>query len=454
MRKNSSLTLCLLPLLVLLSLVAAKETTKLVVHMASSGARFPASLGGDWARSPAALTHVGMRQLYLMGRDLRKQYVEGGLLSERYSPAELMLRASANKSAATCMSAYALARGLYLPGTGYSLNDKEIKRAVPPNDNFNYTSAQKELRDAALPNYFSTVAVTMYNGEADYVLDAATVCPNVQSMVDAYRDDNSTLQSRENSLEAVYKKGIYAELSKAFKTEVGNMSEALRYRDLLLSAKHYAKDLGVTISKEGMGQLDQIYALVEYEEFYGSLDVARTVAHGMLGEISDQLKKLRENSPKRKKMVSYVIPETNILAVLRLLSHNVSTGYVQVPYASSFVVEVFSEDATPVEYKARMKFNGIVYPWPTGENEVSLDRLSNWTVEMQLKDFDSFCDAKKSAKKLNDTPWLVAGMVVCGLIVLMIVMTCVYILKKHNGDDTDHRNSVEDLHDDEIKIIP
>ena len=63
-----------------------------VIHMANLGARFPAIISGDWVKNSGGLTHVGMRQLYLLGRELRKRYIEDNeLLDEQFKPAQFLL---------------------------------------------------------------------------------------------------------------------------------------------------------------------------------------------------------------------------------------------------------------------------------------------------------------------------------------------------------------------------
>ena len=84
------------------------------------------------------LTYMGKRMLYLLGVKARKKYVvEKKLLSEKYSPQEILIRSTdVNR---TIESVECFIQGLYPHETGYVLNDKVANNksiSYPPNKKY------------------------------------------------------------------------------------------------------------------------------------------------------------------------------------------------------------------------------------------------------------------------------------------------------------------------------
>jgi len=430
-----------------------KDELIFVAHLSNVGARFPNRIPASWVKAPGELTHVGMRQLYLLGRELRKQYIEDkGLLGEQYNPTEYLLRAASYNMTTTIASANAFARGLYLPGSGYSLNSDEIKRAVPPNNSTNYTEFQRELRNAALLNFFDSVPVLSYGGGPDYGLAAAKYCNNLEKLIQSRADQNDTLERRRDELNQRCAQGVYKELSQVFKKSIQDMQTALEYRDYIISAKYYGQDYG-QISEAGLRQLDEIYSFVKYEEYFEDPMVARIISNGVIGEIVDLINKTMEGNEKRVKMASYFVENNNILALLRLLQHNASTGYVQIPFASSLQLEMYHTDPTPSPYALRLFFNGKQIKWPDGSYDIGVTRFIYWAKQITVPDFASKCLKQGNGDKAgSDTPWVVAGAIVGAAIVVMLVITCLYILRKEKSESEKNEDAEEAS--GEIRLTP
>ena len=447
-------------LLLVLICAAAADEIFFVAHLANIGARFPKSDFDSWVRTPGELTQVGMRQLYLLGRELRQQYViNAGLLSERFNSYELSLRAAFSNWTTTSASAYSFVRGLYPPGTGYSLSDFNIERAIPPNNETNYTEYQKELRDAALPNYFDTVPVMIYGGDADLVLSAAVYCDNLPKIVKQQVDSSSALKNRRAYLEKKGKEGVFAELSKLFNEEVATIKDALMYRDYFISAKYYAVILKEKLSEEGMKQLNEMYAFVKYEEYYADSSVAKVVSNGALSEIKTILSASMTGKPDRTKMVSYIVEDNNIFAILRLLYQNLTTGYVEVPFASSLQFEVIKNGSSnadagaEVQYKVKVVYNGKALTWPNGQLELPLKEFNAW-IDLSIlpqSDFMKACKGTEIKPSKGDTTWLVFGLIVCGLIIAMMVIVCIYVLKGGKEDELG-KPQTDDLKDEDMAV--
>ena len=132
------------------------------IEMTRNGATAPMKFYpwdvGFWTVGPGELTPAGLRQQYLIGTQMRYQYLtQQNLITANVSLSQVyILSTDADR---TLMSAEAQALGLYPPGTGISLNEAQIQQAVPPISVSNLQQLQAELGSAALPAYASALPI-------------------------------------------------------------------------------------------------------------------------------------------------------------------------------------------------------------------------------------------------------------------------------------------------------
>ena len=105
------------------------------------GASYPKQELFDWAFNKSMqLSSAGIRQHYILGRELRKRYVDDtNLLDDNYNPTQLYVRAAVIDRAIS--SAYSQLSGLYVAGTGHVIKSDVVRdKTVPPNpaDYFNW----------------------------------------------------------------------------------------------------------------------------------------------------------------------------------------------------------------------------------------------------------------------------------------------------------------------------
>jgi len=145
----------LLPSLAVARVIFAIEMTR---NGATAPMKFYPWDEGVWSVSPGELTPAGLRQQYLVGTQMRYQYLtQQSLITPNISLSQVyMLSTDAGR---TLMSAQAQALGLYPPGTGLSLNAAQILQAVPPISVSNLTGLQEELGSAALPEFAAVVPI-------------------------------------------------------------------------------------------------------------------------------------------------------------------------------------------------------------------------------------------------------------------------------------------------------
>jgi hypothetical protein len=111
----------------------------MVIEMFRHGARAP--IYNYWDANtydfPGELTEVGIKQLYLLGYQLRKEYIENlNFLSETYNPKEIYVRSTDYNR--TLMSAQAHLLGLFSSNKNVNLKkEKSInEKIIPPYKDF------------------------------------------------------------------------------------------------------------------------------------------------------------------------------------------------------------------------------------------------------------------------------------------------------------------------------
>jgi hypothetical protein len=126
----------------------------MVQHGSSSPAYpIPTMNWADWPeRQPFELTGMGMRQQYLLGRELRRRYNEHNMLNQSLLLHQTMARSIDHNSSTS--SAQAFLRG-FVNQTQVKLKDTELPHAKPPMPVKEYFV--KNIRDSVLPYGFDTL---------------------------------------------------------------------------------------------------------------------------------------------------------------------------------------------------------------------------------------------------------------------------------------------------------
>eukprot|EP01017_Pseudomicrothorax_dubius_P048332 TRINITY_DN8771_c1_g1_i2.p1 TRINITY_DN8771_c1_g1~~TRINITY_DN8771_c1_g1_i2.p1 ORF type:complete len:243 (-),score=28.37 TRINITY_DN8771_c1_g1_i2:4-732(-) len=150
---------------------------KFVIQFNRHGARAPLHKFFDisgW-KEKGVLTARGMRQLYLLGAELRKRYItDKHFLPETYDPNLVLIRSTAFNR--TLQSAQSLVLGLYPLGTGELLTDDyPQKKAVPPGYD---TYDLLDLKLEALPSRYQPIPIHVKLPEEDELLTFEEGCPS------------------------------------------------------------------------------------------------------------------------------------------------------------------------------------------------------------------------------------------------------------------------------------
>jgi hypothetical protein len=158
------------------------------------------------------LTEVGMRQTYILGREMRNRYIEReNLLSKKYNNTELYVRSTSSSRALQSASSHLY--GLYPLGTGLEIDQNyPLDIAVPPYQNL--TLDIPNMGYDALPRKFQPIEIHSLDQEKDMLLNYANLCP--------------TYQILKNQQE---KKQLFQDLNVEFKETLEHMQEIFKTTD-------------------------------------------------------------------------------------------------------------------------------------------------------------------------------------------------------------------------------
>ena len=123
-----------------------------------------------------------MRQTYILGREMRKRYVEReNLLSKKYKNKELYVRSTASSRALQSASSHLY--GLYPLGTGLEIDQNyPLDIAVPPYQNL--TLDIPHMGYDALPRKFQPIEIHSLDQDKDMLLNYGNICPTFKILRD------------------------------------------------------------------------------------------------------------------------------------------------------------------------------------------------------------------------------------------------------------------------------
>lgn len=234
------LTLSFLILQLVLLVCAAKDELILVFEISRHGARAPVDekYSKDFEVGTGMLTPSGMRQHYLLGRYLRKKYVdEMKFISSHYNQDEIHV--SSTHMPRTIQSARCHLLGMFPPAsTNKKVSDEKMFKSLPHIKlSGNYTGDSED----SIPGRYEPIAVNNNEIKRDSIY-ATGSCPYLAKQIES-RKTNRKLWTKYDDY---FKPRIYKQLADYF-----NMTE---------DSIHYllAHDLGdVLISYEYEGLLKE-----------------------------------------------------------------------------------------------------------------------------------------------------------------------------------------------------
>jgi len=198
-----------------------------VVQFSRHGARYPRQPLFKWNLDPMGLTPAGMRQQYILGRELRNRYIDHyKFLDPIYNPKQILLQSSGHKR--TLNSIYAQLAGFF-EQTGYEISNKNAELAVPPNKE-NYTKFIKTLGNYTVDYKYKIMPIKSVQTSLDFYLEPQEACLSGTQVRKQYREINNE-KIREFNREH---KDVFEDLKNVFNISGDlNISYAIELRDML-----------------------------------------------------------------------------------------------------------------------------------------------------------------------------------------------------------------------------
>eukprot|EP01017_Pseudomicrothorax_dubius_P043051 TRINITY_DN710_c0_g1_i1.p1 TRINITY_DN710_c0_g1~~TRINITY_DN710_c0_g1_i1.p1 ORF type:complete len:460 (-),score=124.31 TRINITY_DN710_c0_g1_i1:84-1463(-) len=422
---------------------------KLVIEMNRHGARGPIYEAVDhssWEKM-GELTPVGMRQLYLLGSELSKRYIEEKrLLEDVFDPNTIFVRSTASNR--TIQSAVSLLMGLFPPGTGPELPESyPQERAVPPiKADFDY----KDLGLDALENQFQPVPIHVSKLDMDYILRAWSdeTCPSGK-----WRRAQALQSDDFKDIEATFK-DIYPQAAKALGTNLKIPADKVDFvvchmiMDTLLANKKSGRPDMIDTKSELWRRMRVMYNIAQlYLEFPTREDVnlfTTKTYHDILkfmeGTVTGQ-------GPT--KWVTYSAHDVNIDLIMTQLGLNSWKCHLerykegkfdQIPscpntakFASTLIFEL---EQTGNDFFVTLRYEDEVYKIG-GEEKIPYPKFKELLQKSMVADFEKECFVQREIQFVEQpASWnwtkisIIIGFAVLALILLIMVVMSSFKLKE------------------------
>ena len=335
-------------------LLSAQSKLQMVVEIFRHGAREPIFNYWNAAlfKNPGELTSVGMRQHFLLGSQLRKEYIEDQqFLSFSYDSKEIYIRSTDYNR--TIMSALSQLNGLYPLGTGARVpEDIPVKNTLPPYKKIDYDL--KNLSDFATLFGFQPIPVHTMPIEEDEVLlgEHTDICPinkfwfDIQKNSEIYKEiysefENNTIKDLKKILNITgdIDLGVIAGINDVFLNDI------------------FANKPLPDLSEGFFRNMTYIYTMNLFYTYFGSQNQRKFIATPLFKEILGYFDS-KINNKNNKKWIMYSAHDstlgyvysgfnvTNWECLMDLWKSN-ATEYVNClsypSYASSFLLELHEE---------------------------------------------------------------------------------------------------------------
>lgn len=364
-------------------------------------------------KSKGELTPVGMRQHYILGSFLRKEYIEKlNFLSASYNESEIyVISTNVNR---TIMSASSQLYGLYPLGSGPKIpSNLNSDLLIPP---FNETyEINKEDLDA-LPSMYQPIPIHTNDLTQEFLLRPwdSRVCPIVSDWC------NEQYATKE-----------YKELNDELSETMSNVAEMIGYSktNMTLWKLHDIFDVFQNDIYAGKSLPEKFavyeknmtynYDVLPYLAIFGSVKQKRYLSHPLFKEVLALLERKIQGKDQRKMIMfsAHDITLINILAGLNYTSYECliegwnkgrvfeKTCKVYPTYASNLIIELHQNENNN-EYSVKIRYNGEYL------QEYSYNDFKNKLQGSLVSDFTEVCQNRSDINSMqtkNDNTGSVSG---------------------------------------------
>eukprot|EP00826_Nyctotherus_ovalis_P043981 TRINITY_DN4700_c0_g1_i19.p1 TRINITY_DN4700_c0_g1~~TRINITY_DN4700_c0_g1_i19.p1 ORF type:complete len:457 (+),score=120.03 TRINITY_DN4700_c0_g1_i19:41-1411(+) len=355
------------------------------------------------------LSPFGVRQSYLIGRDLREKYFE----ETRPNPENFKI--STDSSPINSQTAQNIVQAFFLAGTGETVPKEIRSKAQPPIKGFGFDPFTKPIRDGSMIYHKKawTIRSTFY--ENDQLFNPDRTCSTVY---------NKLLQSTVNCKENAASTKACDETAKFCGVKVQKAQDLCRCFDLYMSANSTKHKLESVPSKETVEFLRTRCDKHNSEALKD--DVLKLMTEKLLNEFKDILKD-------KDKLALYVVSELQMKALLTSLSTEFPKALPK--YGSMAVLERDFQGANTMALALNKKPMKI-----QGKDNIGYDEFVNWLNKKQLANFASTCYPVDNPKKDPSRSWivfLIIGIVVAIGLAAGVLFFLFFLKKRREAANTE-----------------
>lgn len=422
-------------------LVFTKCELLMVIEMFRHGARAPIYDYWD-AKSyefPGELTGVGVKQLYLLGGELRKEYIEElSFLSDSYNPNEIYVRSTDYNR--TLMSAQAHLLGLFYSrknNNDSSSNKQELNiKIMPPYKNLDVN----EILDLELIENLNLVPIHSIDSKNEYLL---------QGFMFSLCEINWKLYMQQKSSD------LYQKIMKQIKNntineiarilnldpEMIDLNTLAEINDVLINAEFASRPLP-EMTEELKRNLHFIYAFNLYYSYLGT-SLQRKISNTyIIDEILNYFDSKISNKT-QKKWIMYSAHDASLGSLITLFNlssyecvYDLWTKnktehlncYMFPKFASNLLIELHKNGSS---YFVKVKLDGeYKYICQQKSYECDYKLFASNILRTKLENFDDICHERNFWKKIELIDIIV---IILMLFVLIQFFIIYYLFRKHSN---------------------
>lgn len=389
----------------------------MVIEIFRHGAREPVYdyYNPDYFSSKGELTSVGMRQHYVLGSTLRKEYIEKlHFLSEHYNASEI--RVYSTNYNRTIMSAMSQLYGLYPLGTGSTIPFKiyDSNLWYPP---YNIERSDFDsLLNESLPYQFQPIPIHVFN-ENNILYQE---CPNREKIAKERLESKEVKTLNKEIQENMLELANSYNLTK----EDLNIESVKGIYDVYQNYLYAGFDIPISVTSDLYTNMSFIYDITYQILYLGNERQKKIESSQFLKELitlfDNKLKGIE-----KMKWIMYSAHDTTLLSILaglNLTNYECLLEYRKEnkkpdlncfsypTYASNLFFELFQNDLTD-EYYVKIKYNGNII------KEFSYVNFHSYLNERIVSDYDSLCgiDEAKQITTYNIV-WFSVGFALAGIL--------------------------------------
>eukprot|EP00357_Protocruzia_adherens_P033549 CAMPEP_0115010638 /NCGR_PEP_ID=MMETSP0216-20121206/23443_1 /TAXON_ID=223996 /ORGANISM="Protocruzia adherens, Strain Boccale" /LENGTH=339 /DNA_ID=CAMNT_0002378907 /DNA_START=990 /DNA_END=2009 /DNA_ORIENTATION=+ len=330
----------------------------------------------------AELSPTGMRQHYLLGKELRRRYVDKeGLLSASYVPTELYVRSSDYNR--TIQSAQSQLMGLYPPGSGPELESSyAMDHAVPPIHVEGAEDMKQDLGYKALPFYFQSIPIHVKERVAESALVPQYGCPKMKTNVKQAMKNSEYINFVQDEIEPL--KPLLEEMTGLSGDEI-TADRTIDIIDQFLVANFDGKRVPEGLDQATLSKFKEVFSwwFFRYKSALG--ENLRMMTSVFFKELNEWFNKVIAQET-GVKFALYSAHDSTLSNLLNALNGQVR----YITYASTIMFELHSGDRG---YYVKVLFNDEELHIPGCQDpECTLDEFVIFASKIILPDWEKACE--------------------------------------------------------------